>query len=379
MDKNTERIFEINKRKAEIRQVLTDGKIKTDEEITKVETELRDLETESQSIERRMKLIDGLKDIEKPNNEKEGNKMERTFGLETIEYRNAYLKRLMGKELDEMEQRAVLSANAPIPTMTMNKIVEKLEQTNSLFNKVSVSYIEGNVSFSVADAKNDASFKAEGTDGTPADDTTITVSLTGHELIKLVELSAKTEAMSIDAFEIYIVDEIGRKMSIAIENAILNGTGTNEPTGLLKSGQITNVGTFTKAGMKYKDLMAMFAKLPTMYHANANVIIPRKLFFEEVLGMETTTGEPVVVQNPQAPMLFNIVGYPVEINDYMPADTIVFGDLSYYKLNFAKAPEISSDKSAGFKSGKTIYRGLAIVDGKPALAEAFVKYTRATA
>lgn len=377
MDKNTERIFEINKRKAEIRQALTDGKV---ENLEEVETELRDLETESQTIEKRMKMIDGLKDIEKPNNEKGNDKMEnRTFGIETIEYRNAYLKKLMGKELDEMEQRAVLSANAPIPTMTMNKVVEKLEQTNSLFNKISVSYIEGNVSFSVADAKNDASFKAEGIDGTPADDTTITVSLTGHELIKLVELSAKVEAMSIDAFEMYIVDEIGRKMSIAIENAILNGTGTNEPTGLLKANIITNTGTFTKAGMKYKDLMAMFAKLPTMYHANATVVIPRKLFFEEVLGMETTTGEPVVVQNPQAPMLFNIVGYPVEINDYMPTDTIVFGDLSYYKLNFAKTPEISSDKSAGFKSGKTIYRGLAIVDGKPALSEAFVKYTRATA
>ncbi len=376
MDKNTERLFEINRRKAEIRQALTDGKVENLEEI---EQELRDLETESQNIEKRMKLIDGLKDIEKPN-EKGNEKMKnRTFGVETVEYRNAYLKKLMGKELDEMEQRTVLSANAPIPTMTMNKVVEKLEQTNSLFNKISVSYIEGNVSFSVADAKNDASFKAEGTDGTPADDTTITVSLTGHELIKLVELSAKVEAMSIDAFETYIVDEIGRKMSIAIINAILNGTGTNEPTGLLKAGIITNSGTFTKAGMKYKDLMTMLAKLPTMYHTNATVIMPRKLFFEEVLGMETTTGEPVVVQNPQSPMLFNIVGYPVEINDYMPADTIIFGDLSYYKLNFAKTPEISSDKSAGFKSGKTIYRGLAIVDGKPALAEAFVKYTRATA
>ena len=62
----------------------------------------------------------------------------------------------------------------------------------------------------------------------------------------------------------------------------------------------------------------------------------------------------------------------------MPKDTIVFGDLKYYKLNFAQNPTIESDKSAGFKSGKTIYRGLAIVDGKPALSEAFVKYTRAS-
>ena len=48
-------------------------------------------------------------------------------------------------------------------------------------------------------------------------------------------------------------------------------------------------------------------------------------------------------------------------------------------MNFAQNPTIESDRSAGFKSGKTIYRGMAILDGKPALAEAFVKYTRAEA
>jgi len=78
-------------------------------------------------------------------------------------------------------------------------------------------------------------------------------------------------------------------------------------------------------------------------------------------------------------MKFNVLGYPVIINDYMPLDTIVFGDLSYYKMNFSQNPAIEADRSVSFKSGKTTYRGLAVVDGKPALSEAFVKYTRATA
>ena len=167
-------------------------------------------------------------------------------------------------------------------------------------------------------------------------------------------------------------------MGIALENAILNGTGSDQPTGLLQGSQITTTGEFTQEGMTYTDLVTMIGKLPTMYHQKAELTMPRELFFNEIIGMVTTTGEPVVVQNPQAPMQWNVLGYNVNIDDYMPADTIIFGDLSYYRMNFSQNPVIESDKSAGFKSGKTIYRGLAIVDGKPALSEAFVKYTRAS-
>ncbi len=352
----------------------------TAEEVNSFKEEVKELRKEEQELRNKIELSKQLEDsaeiIEK------GEKRNMNYTVDSKEYRSAFLKELMGKKLNEAEERALTSvsgsAGAAIPTQTMNQIIDKLAQTSVLFDKVSVSYIAGNVSFVVANAKNDASFKAEGADETAKDDTVTTVSLTGHELIKLVEMSAKVSVMSIDTFESYIVAEIGRKMAIAIENAILNGTGIDQPTGLLHSGKITNTGEFTNAGMTYKDLVGMLAKLPTMYHKNAVAIMPRELFFNEVIGMTTDQGEPVVVQNPQAPMQFNVLGYPVVIDDYMPKDTIVFGDLKYYKLNFAQNPTIESDKSAGFKSGKTIYRGLAIVDGKPALSEAFVKYTRAS-
>lgn len=372
------RLKQIQARKKEMRSLVdAEG---TD--LKALETELDDLNKEEQELRNKINLAKELEsDAKEIEDKKENRNM--NFTVDSKEYRNAFLKELMGKKLDEVEERALTSvsgsAGAAIPTQTMNKIIDKLQQTSILFNEVSVSYIAGNVSFVVANAKNDAAFKAEGADGTSLDDTVTTVSLTGHELIKLVEISAKVSAMTIDAFESYIVAEIGRKMAIAIENAILNGTGSDQPTGLLKAGQITNTGTFDEAGITYKDLVGLLAKLPTMYHQNAKLTMPRELFFNEIIGMTTSTGEPVVTQNPQAPMLFNVLGYPVKINDYMPADTILFGDFNFYKLNFAQSPSIESDKSAGFKSGKTIYRGLAIVDGKPALAEAFVKYTRATA
>lgn len=369
------RLEQIQARKLEMRSLVdAEGA-----DIKALNAELEELKKEEQELRSKIQLAKELEPKAEEIKEK-GEKRNMEFTVDSIEYRNAFLKELMGQKLTEVEERALTtasnSAGAAVPTTLMNGIIDKLKQTSVLFNRVSVSYIAGNVSFVVANAKNDAAFKAEGVDGTPADDTVTNVTLAGYELIKLVELSAATKTMAIDAFEAYIIAEIGRKMAIALENAILTGTGTGQPTGLLASGQVTNTGTFTKAAMTYKDLVAMLAKLPTMYHNNAQICMPRELFFNEVIGMTTTSGEPVVVQNPQEPMKFNVLGYPVIINDYMTTDTILFGDFSYYKMNFSQAPTVESDRSVGFKSGKTTYRGLAVVDGKPALAEAFVKYTR---
>lgn len=291
-------------------------------------------------------------------------------------YREGYLKRLQGKDLTEMENAAV-SAQSVIPTQTMNKIIEKLEQIAILYNRITVTNFPNKLSIPVETATADASWVAMATASTDSDDTTGAVTLGANKLIKTIEIEADVQAMSIDVFEAFIVNSLSKKMSKAIENAIINGTGSNQPTGLAKAGEITEVGTYTKLGMTYKDLMKLIGTLPTSYHLSAAITLPRKLFFDDILGMTDTSGNPVVLLDAQSPTKFNILGYPVIINDYMPLDTIIFGDFSYYHLNWAKAIEISSDKSVAFRSGSTVYRALALADAKKTMAEAFVKFTRA--
>lgn len=293
-------------------------------------------------------------------------------------YREGYLKRLQGKELTELENAAV-SAQSVIPTQTMDKIIEKLEQTAVLYNRITVTNFPNKLSIPVETATADASWLAIAASSTDSADTIGAVTLGANKLIKTIEIEADIQAMSINVFESFIVNALSKKMSKAIENAIINGTATNQPTGLAKAGEITETGTFTKDGMKYKDLMTLIGTLPTSYHSNAAITLPRVLFFSDILGMVDTAGNPVVLMDAQSPTKFNILGYPVIINDFMPTDTIIFGDFSYYHLNWAKAIEISSDKSVAFRSGSTVYRALALADGKKTMAEAFVKFTRALA
>lgn len=381
------RLAEIEARKLEIRDILsTDAEIDVDA----IDTELRSLETEKAEIEKRQQLAQQINIgevtaavIAKPQTEERGvEKMEREELLASAEYRSAFFKKLQGKSLTDVEQRALTtasgSAGGAVPTTTLNQIIDKLRQTSALYNFITVSFVPGNLSFVVANAKTSANWKVEGNAGTPADDTVVTVTLGGYEIIKLVEISAAASSMTIDAFESYISAEIGRQLSIAFEKAIVEGTGSGEPTGILTgitwgagntSEYATNVG--------YDDVVDALALLPTMYHQTAVFVMNRKMLFGGIRKAKSTDGLPIFAYNPQDRAAMTILGYPVVLNDYMPDDTILFGDFSYYRMNFSQAPTIEASREAGFTSGKTVYRGLAVADGKPALAEAFVKIEKA--
>lgn len=302
---------------------------------------------------------------------------ERTFAVDTEEYRSAFLRKLQGKELNA-EERAAVTANAAIPTETMNMIVSRLE-LNPLIAAVDVTHIPGNVSYPVESSAADASWVAMGTASTDSTDALTAVSLGAYKLIKTVEITADVSAMSVPAFEAWLVDRLANKLEKAVDNAIINGTGTNQPTGLLKSGEITNTGTFTKAAMKYKDLCGIIAAVPSQYLNGSSMLTTRALFYGEILGMEDTAGNRVVVADAQSPAKFNVLGFPVIVDDNTAEDTIVFGDFKAYKFNFAADPTVESDASVGFRSGSVVYRAMALADGKLADKTALCKYTRATA
>jgi HK97 family phage major capsid protein len=385
------RLKQIEDRKVEIRKALegNDENLKLDD----IKIELEKLDNEERSLKEKIEILNGLNNgiiegrkIENPadniTQKRDISSMTMEELLSSKEYRSAYLKRLQGKQLTDIEQRALTtatnSAAGAVPTTTLNMIIDKLRQTSALFDRINVSYMPGNLSLVISNAKNAASWKAEGSDGTPQDDTVTALNLSGYELIKLVEISAAADAMTIDAFETYIASEIGRQLSIAIENAIVNGTGNGQPTGILSgvTWDATNSTTWTTS-VDYDNLMDALTLLPTMYHNNATFVMNRKMLFGGVRKIKDAQKNPIFAYNPQDKAAMTILGYPIILDDYVPDDTIILGDMSYYYMNFSKTPEISSDRSAGFKSGKIVYRGLAVVDGKPALNEAFVKISKA--
>lgn len=303
---------------------------------------------------------------------------ERTFAVESAEYRAAWLKKLQGKELDEAERRAMTGGASVIPTITMDRVVAYLEKT-PLINAVDLTYIPGNVTYPAESAMADAGWVAMGTAATDGTDTLAAVSLGAYKLIKTIEITADVVAMGIDAFESWLVERLANKIAKAVDAGILNGGGSTsgQCLGIAKS-KSTEDGTYTKTNMKYSDICKIIGTLKTQYHQNASFVMPRALFFGKVLGMEDSQGNRVVVADAQSPAKFNILGYPVIVDDNCTSGDVLFGDLKAYKFNFAKAPEVTSDDSVAFRTGSRVYRALALADGKLADTEAIVRFVEAT-
>lgn len=315
--------------------------------------------------------MDGKKIIE------EDKKMENRFAINSPEYREAFLKKLQGKELTA-EERAAVTATAAIPTQTMNLIVGKLE-LNPLIAAVDLTHIPGYVTYPAEDTINDASWVAMNTASTDSADTLAAVTLGAYKLIKTVEIGADVSAMSIDAFEGWLVGRLANKIEKAVDAGILNGGGSTSGECLgIKATKGTPDYKYTKAAMTWKDVTAIIGKLPGQYHAGASFVLPPALFFGEVLGMTDSTGNRVVVMDPQAPRKYNVLGFPCIVDGNAATDEVYFGDLKAYKFNFAKDPEVKSSEDAEFRKGSNVWRAMALADGKLADPKAIVRAIRST-
>jgi len=258
------------------------------------------------------------------------------------EYRSAYLKTLQGKKLNDVEQRAITTAvgsgGAAVPTTTYDKIIEKLRQISVLFPFISDTYIPGNVVLPVANALTAALWTTEAAVASYGDDTVSGVVLGGYTLAKYAQISIAAMVMTIDAFENYIVKQMSNQLAIAIENAILNGVGTSQPLGIIPgvTWDSTNSLTYASTGLLFDDFVNARATLKTMYRNGATWVF-NSLMEAAMMKVRTSTGLPIFSQDPQNGFIQKILNHPYLVDDYMPNNTILFGDLDYYYMNFSQA------------------------------------------
>ena len=307
----------------------------------------------------------------------EGNEMEeRTFAVDSKEYREAWLKKLQGKDLT-IEERDAMTASSAIPTETMNMIVGKLE-LNPLIKAVDVSYIPGNVTFPAEDTVNDANWVEMATAATDSADALKAVTLGAYKLIKTVSITADVQALSIPAFESWLVARLANKIEKAVDAGILTGSGSNQATGILTT-KVTADGTWACAGIGYADVLKIVAALGSQYRNDAAFVMDSNMFFSKVLGMVDTQKQPIVklADGGQGAPAYRLIGFPVIVDDNCTSDNILFGDLKAYKFNFAQSPDVKSDDSVEFRTGNRVYRAMALADGKLADTNAIVRYKKA--
>ena len=336
---------------------------------------------EAKKAEVRKAIANGEQPVEKIKEFKEVTKMEeRIFTPDSVEYRDAYMKNLQGKPMSIEERTALSGASYVIPTETLNKIYGKLEE-NQLIREIDALRIPGYVSVPTATTVNDASWIAMASASTDSSDAMGTVSLTAKKLIKTIEITADIQAMSIPAFQGWLVNKLAQKMEAAICAAIVNGAGcTTVPQGVGQCGITTSTAI---AGATLAKLSAFMGGLKAPYHNGAIWVMSAENFFTYVLPLASDSNGYLV----QDGIGYRLLGHRVVLDDNVDdckfksgstaeaanADHIIFGNFREgYVFNFGEGIQVEADNSVSFRSGSTVYRAMALCDGAVADKDAFV-------
>ena len=219
------------------------------------------------------------------------------------------------------------------------------------------------------------------TEGSEIGDTTkepTNVSLSGHELAKLFSMSVATQSMSMTEFENYLTIELTNAMSSTLNKSILTGTGEGQPTGIIKgttwdngnSKEYTDKTVFT-------DLVQGMSLLASNFRQNACWFMNSTTLYK-LLSCVDTNGNPIFTQGTSQEPIMKLLGKEIVIDDYIDNDIVLFGDASYYFLNFSKPVTVQRSEDAGFTKASILYRAIAVVDGK-SVAPSFIKFSKAAA
>lgn len=400
----TKTAAEIETRAAEIKNIIaTDAKADVEalnieaEGMNQAMAEIRAAEG-GQGVEFR-----GFNFLEGANFETRGS-YEATEGdvFASAEYRSAFYKSLMGQTLTAKEKAAferaqatvkaenrassfntVTESAAVIPTQTLNEVVKKARTIGGLLSHVRSFAMPSKIAIPVGTPSSKAAWHVEGAAVDTEKNVPTSVTFNGYEIIKIFSMSAATKAMSIDAFESYLVDELTACVMECIADALVNGTGSGQGTGLVSGITWTDDANAVKVAkgtaIAYADVVKTVALLKRGYGAGAKWAMNNATLYKTFYGMVDGNKRPIFIADPKSENIGKILGFDVIVDDNIADDVVLFGNFHYMGYNMPEGIVIESSRQSSFKSGLIDYRALAIADCKPIVSEAFVKLYVATA
>jgi HK97 family phage major capsid protein len=294
----------------------------------------------------------------------------RMFGIETIEYRDAWTKRLVGREMNEEERAALTSAGAVIPTMTVNAVWDKLIKPAELLGRVDVSQFPNYVRFPKATTNNAATAQAVGATITESSDVIGYVDLIPNEYVKLLTVGADIDHMAIAAVHDWIVDNLVGQIRYAINKDALVGTGTNSLKGI--SASVSASSTAIPATLTKAALLGIMAALGGNYQQGAIWIMSPEMFFNEVMAL-TALNDYIINDGFQ----YKLFGHDVVLMSeavVSSKENIFYGDPKAYKVNIFKPIEVKPFETA--TTTNLQFRGACLADGELLDTAAFVRFQR---
>lgn len=342
---------------------------------TQMEQEINDLGKEIARLERQEALEAELnRPVNQPLTSKPGSGRgeEPKTGRASDEYRKAMLDAFRSnfKRVSNILQEGVdADGGYLVPEEYDHRLIDTLSEENIMRRLATTITTFGEHKINIAATKPAASWIEEGGALTFGDATFSQILLDAHKLhvaIKVTEELLYDNAFNLEG---YILDQFGKALANAEEDAFLNGDGTGKPLGLFAAkGGGTVAGTLT-AAIKSDDMLDLVYALKRPYRKTASFIMNDKTL-ASLRKLKDNNGAYIWQPSYQAGEPDRVLGYAVHTSAYAPEDAIAFGDYKYYNIGDRGTRSFSELRELFAGNGMIGYVAKERVDGKLILPEA---------
>ena len=300
----------------------------------------------------------------------DGKNKEKT-GRASDEYREGMLKALRSnfKQVSNVLQEGVdADGGYLVPEEYDSRLIQKLEDGNIMRTLGHVITTSGEHKINIAATKPAAAWIEEGGALTFGDATFDQILLDAHKLHVAIKVTEELLYDNAFGLENYIIDEFGKALANAEEDAFLNGSGVGQPLGLFaEKGGGTVAKTVTT--LTADDIINLIYSLKRAYRKDASFIVNDQTI-AAIRTFKDNNGAYMWQPSYQSDEPDKLLGYDVHTSQFAPVDAIAFGDYSYYNIGDRGTRSFKQLTELFAGNGMIGYVAKERVDGKLILPEA---------
>lgn len=289
------------------------------------------------------------------------------------------------------EKRAMTNVGLTIPTVMLGLLRENIINFSKLYKHVNVRRIGGEGRMIVQGAVPEAVWTDCCANLNELDLTFNDVEVDCHKVGGFIPVcNAVLEDSDIDLSET-ILSALGQAIGRALDKAILYGTGSRMPLGIIPRLAQTskpesypstardwadlhtsNLKTTSSTGVAlYQAIVTDFGNAKGKYSRGEKVwVMNEKTYSYLVAQAMSIDAGGAIVSGVNGVM--PVVGGVIEVLDFIPDNNIIAGYFDLYLLAERAGNKFASSEHYRFLADQTVFKGTARYDGTPAIAEGFV-------
>ena len=286
-----------------------------------------------------------------------------TMENHNTEYRNAFMEYVLRGTPIPAELRADANtttgdAASVIPTHLVNQIIEKFDNVGMILPLITKTSYKAGVEIPTSSVKPVATWVSEGAGSDRQKKATGKITFAYYKLRCEISMSMEVGTMALAAFEAKFVENVAKAMTYAVENAVINGTGSGQPKGIL-----TETGAAVNGGATYAKVCEVEAAIPVEYETGAKWCMNKKTFMKFV-AMVDQAGQPIARVNYgiAGKAERTLLGRDVVISPYVADNKAFVVDFADYILNTVYDMGIS--KKQDWETEDLLTKAVMSVEGK---------------